>query len=131
MSLKLIDNFNGYIKFFSRTYVTKSKNTQRFRDAELSNRRLIMAIDHDPLCIIREAGPYILKYADVIHNGEWDKIIDADFSGESKDEKVSNEISFIQKLFKECSEREKNVLGDKLQSLLSDYCEYMILSRKT
>jgi len=133
----LVTSFNGSIKFFSRVYVSKNKKTSKSTQAELNNRRLNMIIDHEPMCIIREAGPYLLKYADIIHRGDWEKLINTDFSEDVKSHSsngssdISSEISFIKKVFADCSQQERAMLGEKLQSLLSDYCEYALIVKNS
>ena len=136
--LKVFDEFNTSIKSLARVYVFKKKGTFDELKAIRNNKRLNMLISSDPLTVMKNSGPFLWKYKDDIKERKWDKLVKYDFDKEiqcsAKDKKTQNvigrEIEFIKSVFSECTDTEKESLGDHLTTMLSAYVKYLILMKK-
>ena len=111
---KFANDFNRDIKTLSRTYVSKKKGTFDEEKSVRNNKRLVLLTQTDPMFLLINAGPVLLKYQSMIATRDWDSLMRCDFKeeknqhakqGESK--AVDNEIEFIKQTFKMCSKEEK------------------------
>lgn len=130
---KFARDFNKTIKTLSRTYVSKKKGTFEEEKSIRNNKRLILLTQTDPMFLLINAGPVLLKYQNMIATRDWDSLMQCDFkeekkqhSKQSESKTVDNEIEFIKQTFKMCSVQEKKQLGDLVQSLLKTYLLYRI-----
>lgn len=130
---KFARDFNKTIKTLSRTYVSKKKGTFEEEKSIRNNKRLILLTQTDPMFLLINAGPVLLKYQNMIATRDWDSLMQCDFkeekkqhSKQSESKTVDNEIEFIKQTFKMCSDQEKKQLGDLVQSLLKTYLLYRI-----
>ena len=126
-------NFNNVLKTLSRTYVSKKKGTFDEEKSIRNNKRLILLTQTDPMFLLINAGPVLLKYQSTIASRDWDSLMQCDFKEEknqhakqAESKTVDNEIEFIKQTFKMCSKEEKKQLGDLVQSLLKTYLLYRI-----
>jgi hypothetical protein len=138
---KLVEHaneFNSATKFLARVYALKKKGTFEEEKALRNNKRLAIVIASDPVWIIEHCGPFFLKYAEMIHSRDWDKLMEQDFTEEKKRYKTSEDgvkhsydamdgkIVFIKRVFAACEDNEREAMGDSVQTLLSSYCEYAL-----
>ena len=130
--LKYAEEFNTVIKKLSSIYVSKKRGSFDEESTVRNNKRLLLLTRTEPMFLITQAGPVLVKYSDMITSRDWEGLMNCDFSEEKKqhskvsDDKVNREIDFIKNTFQLCSETEKNHLGDLVQTLLRLYCEYSI-----
>ena len=59
-------NFNNVLKTLSRTYVSKKKGTFDEEKSIRNNKRLILLTQTDPMFLLINAGPVLLKYQSMI-----------------------------------------------------------------
>jgi hypothetical protein len=138
---KLVEHaneFNSATKFLARVYALKKKGTFEEEKALRNNKRLAIVIASDPIWIIEHCGPFFLKYAEMIQNRDWDKLMEQDFTEEKERYKTSEDgvkhsydamdgkIVFIKRVFAACEDNEREAMGDSVQTLLSSYCEYAL-----
>ena len=138
---KLVDHaneFNSAVKYLARIYVLKKKGTFNEEDAIRTSKRLDILIASDPIWMIEVCGPFFLKYADNIQNRDWDAFLEHDFSEEKeiykKTEKgvtttydaMEGNIAFIKHAFISSNDKEKESMGDAIQTMLSSYCKFAL-----
>jgi hypothetical protein len=136
--LQYSTKFNSSVKFLARVYALKKKGTFEEEKAIRTNKRLAIIIAHEPIWIIEHCGPFFLKYADMIKNRDWNNLIKQEFADEKSRYKSSKDgvnhtyndmdgkIEFIKRVFSACDDKEKEKMGDSVQTMLSAYCEYAI-----
>jgi len=136
--LDIANEFNSATKFLARVYALKKKGTFEEEKTIRNNKRLAIVISAEPLWLIEHCGPFFLKYADMIHKRDWDKLMEQDFTDEKKRYKISEDgvkhsydamdgkIVFIKRVFNTCEDKEREALGDSVQTLLSSYCKYAL-----
>lgn len=134
-----IAKFNSSIKFLARVYALKKKGTFEEEKAMRTNKRLSMIIASYPAYMLEASGPFFLKYAKFIHEKNWDELMEQDFSeekeayGSTDDGKkhsgnsMDGKIRFIKRVFLDSDERERDRLGGAMATLLSCYCEYVLI----
>ena len=138
---KLVDypnEFNSATKFLARVYALKKKGTFEEEKALRNNKRLAIVIASDPIWLIEHCGPFFLKYANMIQKRDWDALMKQDFTEEKKRYKntedgvkhsydaMEGKIMFIKKVFNTCEDKEREAMGDSVQTLLSAYCKYAL-----
>jgi hypothetical protein len=138
---KLLDyanEFNSAIKFLARVYALKKKGTFEEEKTLRNNKRLAIVTASDPIWLIEHCGPFFLKYADIIQKRDWDTLMEQEFTEEKKRYKTSEDgvkhsydamdgkIVFIKRVFATCEYKEKEAMGDSVQTLLSSYCKYAL-----
>jgi hypothetical protein len=143
---KLIDyanEFNSSVKFLARVYALKKKGTFEEEKALRTNKRLAIVISSEPMFIMENSGPFFLRYADMIQNREWDKLMEQNFTEEKNSYKASDDgnkhsyddmdskINFIKNVFASCDVNEKESMGDTVQTMLSAYCKYALQVKTT
>ena len=142
---KLLDyanEFNSATKLLARVYALKKKGTFEEEKALRNNKRLAIVIASDPIWLIEHCGPFFLKYAEMIHKREWNKVLEQDFTEEKKRYKESEDgvkhsydamdgkILFIKRVILSCEDKEREAMGDAVQTLLSSYCKYALQVKK-
>lgn len=141
MNNKLVDyanEFNSCVKFLARIYALKKKGTFEEEKSMRTNKRLSIVISAEPMFMIENSGPFFIKYAGIIQNRDWDKLMGMDFNEEKKSYKevpdgathsyddMDSKINFIKRVFASCDDKEKEAMGDSVQTLLSAYCKYAL-----
>ena len=134
---KDITDFNRHIKFLSRVYITKNKNTFNEEKTVRDSKRLDMLISSYPTVIFEYMGPVLVKYANLINDEKWDELMEQDFNDEKSQveenykEELDSCIIFVKQLYNLCTTKEKEKIGESIQNMLSSYCQYVINTRKT
>lgn len=138
--LTLANEFNSSLKFLARIYALKKKGTFEEEKALRNNKRLSFVLATETLWPIENIGPFYLKYGDLIRKRDWVGFLDHDFSEEKERYKKSNDgsnsvhtadsmdlkIKFIKKIFMASDDKEKEVIGNTVENMLSAYCKYVI-----
>lgn len=142
---KLLDyanEFNSAVKFLARVYSLKKKGTFEEEKTLRNNKRLAIIIASDPLWLIEVCGPFFLKYANLIQERNWDAFLEHDFTEEKERYKKTDDgikhtydamdgkIKFIKRVFLSSNEKEREAMGDSVQTMLSSYCKYAIQVKK-
>lgn len=134
---KDITDFNRHIKFLSRVYITKNKNTFNEEKTVRDSKRLDMLISSYPTVVFEYMGPVLVKYANLINDEKWDELMEQDFNDEKSQveenyrEELDSCIIFVKQLYNLCTTKEKEKIGESIQNMLSSYCQYVINTRKT
>jgi hypothetical protein len=130
--------FNTAIKFLAKVYADKKKNTLDEESADRDVKRLRVLITVDPLYMIENCGPFFLSYASIIKEHKWDELMRCDFVAEKEEYKktrtsgmpsvsdMEKNISFIKDTFAACSGKERELVGESIETMLSAYCKYAI-----
>lgn len=134
--------FNSSIIFLARCYTKKMEDTFQEEKAQRNLKRLRYIISMDPVFMVGNAGPFFLKYADIIQEGDFNKLMTLDFNEEKMAYKQTNDgskhsfdhmdakIDFIKSMYEQGSEYERSVLLEHTRTLLSEYCKYAIELKK-
>jgi hypothetical protein len=140
---EIADEYNSSIKFLARVYALKKKGLFDEEKALRNNKRLAIIVSSDPMWMIENSGPFFLQYADIIDARKWDELITYDFTEEKKKYKGTNDgvhhsngamddkIEFIKRVFLQCVDDEKEAVGDAVQNMLSAYCKYALLIKRS
>lgn len=134
--LNYAKSYNKSIRTLSRIYLSKFRGSFEEEEAFRTKKRLDVIISEKPLFVIKETGPHILKYANVIQSRDWDKILTFKLDNEQKSKnsseayKIDNKISFIQKVLKSSSVQEHSTIMDILEDMLSSYCQFAMFIKK-
>lgn len=138
---KLVEHaneFNSAVKFLARVYALKKKGTFEEEKALRNNKRLAIVVASDPIWMIEHCGPFFLRYAEIIQARKWDELMGHDFTEEKKRYKktedgvkhsfdaMDGKIKFIKRVFSTCEDKEREAMGDAVQTLLSSYCKYAL-----
>ena len=136
------NEFNSTVKFLARVYALKKKGTFEEDKALRNNKRLAIVVASDPIWLIEHCGPFFLKYAKLVQGRKWEELMMHDFTDEKKRYKSSSDgnkhsydamnskIAFIKRIFVTCNDREREEMGDALQTMLSAYCKYALQVKK-
>jgi len=133
-------NFNKYIKKFISILNVSISNTSESDFFNKSKQKIFLVIDHEPLIILQECGPYIYKYREDIINKNLEKLFhecDIDDVGnfingeiKSEDDKDSDSIKKLIHCLKtvwiKYSESEKKKVYKILTYLISEYSKYLL-----
>jgi hypothetical protein len=134
--------FNSAVKFLARVYALKKKGTFDEEKALRNNKRLAIIISSDPIWLIEHCGPFFLRYAEFIKYRNWDMLMKQEFTEEKERYKESadgvkhsydamdSKIGFIKKVFATCDDKERESMGDSVQTMLSAYCKYALEVKK-
>jgi len=127
--IKNAEVFNLSLKYLARVYARKKKG---YPDEEMvlrGNKRISMLISTNPLFIIDESGPFLMKYAKFIHEGDWNGLSKQSFDDEKKTHDIEKHISFIKHIFLTSTPTEQAAVGEHLQIMLSSYCNYALAAK--
>jgi DNA-directed RNA polymerase specialized sigma subunit len=128
---EIIDRYNKNIKMLLKIMQTKLPNDIEVNDI---NKRLNTALSFDPLFILTESGPYLFKYKKqieeknmtfFINKDDWSDDIAA-VNNKDDSELSHNIINKIKNIWKNLNDKEKNVIYNITESLLSDYCNHLL-----
>jgi sulfur relay (sulfurtransferase) DsrC/TusE family protein len=128
---EIIDRYNKNIKMLLKIMQTKLPNDIEVNDI---NKRLNTALSFDPLFILTESGPYLFKYKKqieeknmtfFINKDDWSDDIAA-VNNKDDSELSHNIINKIKNIWKYLNDKEKNVIYNITESLLSDYCNHLL-----
>jgi hypothetical protein len=132
------NEFNSAVKFLARVYALKKKGTVEEEKSIRNNKRLAIIVESDPIWVIENCGPFFLRYAELIKNREWDELMKQDFNEEKKKyketddgidhtyESMDGKIVFIKNIFSNCKDKERELMGNAVQTMLSSYCKYAL-----
>ncbi len=138
---KLVESaneFNSAFKFLGRVYALKKKGTFEEEKTLRNNTRLAIVIASDPIWLVEHCGPFFLKYADLIQARNWAAFLEHDFVEEkqryhaSEDgikhsyDAMDGKIEYIKRVFMSCEDKEREAMGDAVQTILSAYCKYAL-----
>jgi hypothetical protein len=118
---------NSSIRFLVRIYHSKVNSDTSYR----AQKTLNTVISTDPTYLIKVLGPYLFKYAEPISTSNVDFLLENDYTEEVNNEASGRDvdaataaITMIKKLLRESDDDEREVIMEKVSSMLSDYCEY-------
>ncbi len=126
---EIINRYNNNMRMLCKIMKSKLSTDKNVENIII---KLNTGIQFDPLVLIRESGPYFIKYKEQINNkditfflnkNEWDDDI--------KDNKtvIMDIINKIKSIWVVLNENEQSILFRIVESLLCDYCHYVILNK--
>ena len=126
----IINRYNNNMRMLGK--IMKSKLTND-KNVEHITIRLNTAIQFDPLVLLRESGPYFVKYKEQIKTKDMSYFLNKDdwsddVTSEKEDEKnLSHDIiNKVKQIWVTLSDKEKTMLYSITESLLVDYCNFLL-----
>jgi hypothetical protein len=128
--------FNTHCKKVGRIFVAKRKGEMDEADVYRSQKRMHILIAEKPLFLIYELGPHLIKYGELIQKKDWDNFVTTTEFDEKVDEEIkaagvgehTNAIkeymTIIKQTISDSSKKEKEIIGDTLENMLSLFCQY-------
>lgn len=120
-------SFNSILKRFIKFACDKSLT---LRTSRLKG-RVSLIINDAPFLVLEKTGPYMLRYAKHIKERDEQFFLNEDFSEHYDDEDdetrkdIIGLIDQVRKIYKRCSDKEKEHLNDLADDLLIAYCTYL------
>jgi len=123
------EEFNGILKRLTCDLAVRFPTDATIARAK---KRVLLAIDVEPLAVINTAGPYLYDYREQIYAGDDQFFIENDYDAELKqsvDSEKADLTAYIIPRVKEAwgaaGEAEKASYLDTVQALLDAYVEYL------
>ena len=124
--LQYIRDYNYQLKYVGRLYVSKCKGTIDEEVSTRNLRRIVFIINENPVFMLNETGPYLVQYAELIHNNQWDTFMNMEYKDIDDTPSGKTQIDILKKTFKLCTEKEKKIISTSVSEMLSIYCKYII-----
>ena len=128
----LVEDFNRIIKSMVLKLVTLYPTDPRIDRAK---KRVMLAVDIDPISIMHNVGPYLYKYRTQIYAGNdqffIDNTYDAEFAESVDAEKADLSAYIMPKAkcaWRESGSLERHTYKETVQELLDLYVEYLALT---
>lgn len=124
-------NMTKLINIISNKYENKNKDITELK------RLISVGISTDFDLLIKESGPYLLEYSDIINGGNVEKfILETDFSNKidkdadkSSIELIKNLIDGVKNIWPKLIDKEKTIVVNIIQNLLILYSNYIVKNR--
>lgn len=142
--------FNKHIRKCLTLISTASKNSTSSQALlDTARRRIKLVSEADPLFLIENVGRYLFQYRDIIHSDldnfilNPEKYISSEHkleietvknSGEVKKDEVSamdNLLELLKNQWKAYSPSEKKIVKTSIQTLLAEYCKYLVVKERS
>lgn len=125
----IVEDFNRILKKLACELVTRYPSDATIARAK---KRIMLAIDMDPIFIITTVGPYLYKYKEGIYANDGDFFIENDYDVELKEsvdaeraDLTSYIIPKVKTAWKESDDAGRGVYMETVQTLLDQYLEYL------
>lgn len=132
--IEVVNAFNRKIKLLTLDLNNKFPNDAKINRAY---RRILLAIDTDPIFVLNNVGAYLYKYRDKIVEGNDTFFITNDYDEDIKAGKVEEkqkEVQYIMPKIKEAwkieTKENKDKYKETVKELLMDYAQYAVSTRK-
>jgi len=127
----IVEDFNRILKKMTCELVVRHPTDATIDRAK---KRILMAMDMDPILIIDAVGPYLYKFKDGIYAGDADFFIENDYDAEIKQsvnaEKADLTLYIIPKVktaWLESGPDEREAYKETVQALLDTYLDYLAI----
>lgn len=127
----IVDSYNKNMKMLVTIMKSKLNND---KNVDAISNKIRCALQFDVLTLIRESGPYFIKYKDQIKKKDMEFFLNKDNweddigDADNSDAELSHDIiNKIKNLWFDLNDKEKNALYDLTDKLLTDYSRYLIL----
>jgi len=135
-------DFNKYIKKFIFIIEKSMTNTDQVDYFNKLRRKIEMVIEHEPLLILKNGGPYIYDFREEIFNNDINRLLnecDIDnvseyIVNEVKDEnmnqsdEIKNLIKCLRTVWFNYNELEKKTIIKLLKRIISEYSKYLLIN---
>jgi len=133
--IDIVDRYTNNIKTLLK--IMKSKLPKDNEVIDIS-KKLNLVINSDALFILKETGPYLYKYKEQINEKNMTYFINKDDWSDDinteaniNDSQLShNIINKVKEIWINLKDNEKNIIYSITESLLLDYCNYLLKINK-